>query len=175
MNKSSHRTQAHHSSPTRPIPQWTSFTDCSITENVAQGHVAVGGQRMWSPYGTSAIVDAAPGATIYIAGRQLYELGRSYFLAGTGRIEPTNRLAKEAAEDAALNVTYPGSFVRRKNEVSDGCHTNRGKQKSLGQQALAFLEIAMFTAAIRERLSKDKLPLVDGVRDAEKTTSTAYM
>jgi hypothetical protein len=32
------------------------FTGCSMSENVAQGYVAVGGQRMWGPYGTSGMV-----------------------------------------------------------------------------------------------------------------------
>jgi len=32
------------------------FIGCSMAENVAQGYVAVGGQRMWSPYGTGGMV-----------------------------------------------------------------------------------------------------------------------
>lgn len=32
------------------------FIGCSMAENVAQGYVAVGGKRMWGPYGTSGMV-----------------------------------------------------------------------------------------------------------------------
>ena len=32
------------------------FIGCSMAENVAQGYVAVGGERMWGPYGTGAMV-----------------------------------------------------------------------------------------------------------------------
>ncbi|KAK0670237.1 hypothetical protein QBC41DRAFT_222224 [Cercophora samala] len=32
------------------------FIGCSMAENVAQGYVAVGGQRLWGPYGTSGMV-----------------------------------------------------------------------------------------------------------------------
>jgi hypothetical protein len=32
------------------------FIGCSMAENVAQGYVAVGGQRMWGPYGTGGAV-----------------------------------------------------------------------------------------------------------------------
>ncbi|KAI6087664.1 hypothetical protein F4821DRAFT_258717 [Hypoxylon rubiginosum] len=32
------------------------FIGCSMGENVAQGYVAVGGKRMWGPYGTGALV-----------------------------------------------------------------------------------------------------------------------
>ena len=32
------------------------FIGCSMAENVAQGYVAVGGQRMWGPYGTGGMV-----------------------------------------------------------------------------------------------------------------------
>lgn len=32
------------------------FIGCSMGENVAQGYVAVGGQRMWGPYGTGGLV-----------------------------------------------------------------------------------------------------------------------
>jgi hypothetical protein len=32
------------------------FIGCSMAENVAQGYVAVGGQRMWGPYGTGGLV-----------------------------------------------------------------------------------------------------------------------
>ncbi|WFE19284.1 cellulose binding domain-containing protein [Solwaraspora sp. WMMD937] len=32
------------------------FIGCSMAENVAQGYVAIGGQRMWGPYGTGGAV-----------------------------------------------------------------------------------------------------------------------
>ncbi|KAG6363614.1 hypothetical protein INS49_008715 [Diaporthe citri] len=32
------------------------FIGCSMGENVAEGYVAVGGQRMWGPYGTGGLV-----------------------------------------------------------------------------------------------------------------------
>jgi hypothetical protein len=32
------------------------FIGCSMAENVAQGYVAVGGRRMWGPYGTGGLV-----------------------------------------------------------------------------------------------------------------------
>jgi hypothetical protein len=32
------------------------FIGCSMAENVAQGYVAVGGTRMWGPYGTGGLV-----------------------------------------------------------------------------------------------------------------------
>ncbi|KAK0744544.1 hypothetical protein B0T21DRAFT_407636 [Apiosordaria backusii] len=32
------------------------FIGCSMAENVAQGYVAVGGQRLWGPYGTGGMV-----------------------------------------------------------------------------------------------------------------------
>ncbi|KEY74931.1 hypothetical protein S7711_10440 [Stachybotrys chartarum IBT 7711] len=32
------------------------FIGCSMAENVAQGYIAVGGQRMWGPYGTGGAV-----------------------------------------------------------------------------------------------------------------------
>lgn len=32
------------------------FIGCSMGENVAQGYVTVGGQRMWGPYGTGGLV-----------------------------------------------------------------------------------------------------------------------
>lgn len=32
------------------------FIGCSMSENVAQGYVAVGGKHMWGPYGTGGLV-----------------------------------------------------------------------------------------------------------------------
>ncbi|MEU6782756.1 cellulose-binding domain-containing protein [Nonomuraea angiospora] len=32
------------------------FIGCSMAENVAQGYVAIGGRRMWGPYGTGGLV-----------------------------------------------------------------------------------------------------------------------
>ena len=168
------------------------FIGCSMAENVAQGYVAVGGERMWGPYGTGAMVvqswtdpnsaswqlfdrqatqngkptavwvqicifaqagattqevtqlienarqHAAPDAEIYITGQPLYEGGQDCFLAGAGGAEMTDDLARQAAEDPALNVTYPGSFLLRQGEVADGCHANTAGQQSLGNQALEF-------------------------------------
>jgi hypothetical protein len=48
--------------PTTPGPTPTGgantmgFIGCSMAENVAQGYVAVGGRRMWGPYGTGGLV-----------------------------------------------------------------------------------------------------------------------
>ena len=166
------------------------FIGCSMAENVAQGYVAVGGTRMWGPYGTGGAVvqswtntnsaswqsfdrqaaqngkpdtvwvmicifaqasanyeevkklianareHAAPDAQIYITGQPLYEDGGTCFLAGAGGPEHTDDLAKQAAEDPALNVTYPGQFWLKSGEVADTCHANTVGQRSLGQQAL---------------------------------------
>ncbi|KAF5492216.1 hypothetical protein CGCS363_v010592 [Colletotrichum siamense] len=38
------------------------FIGCSMAENVAQGYVAVGGTRMWGPYGTGGAVNGKPSA-----------------------------------------------------------------------------------------------------------------
>ncbi|KAI0020193.1 hypothetical protein F4780DRAFT_779749 [Xylariomycetidae sp. FL0641] len=50
-----------------PADHSMGFIGCSMGENVAQGYVAVGGKRMWGPYGTGGLVvqswtdpDAAP-------------------------------------------------------------------------------------------------------------------
>ena len=37
-------------------PKSMGFIGCSMAENVAQGYVAVGGTRMWGPYGTGGLV-----------------------------------------------------------------------------------------------------------------------
>jgi hypothetical protein len=45
--------------PSTPPPSGTNsmgFIGCSMAENVAQGYVAVGGTRMWGPYGTGGLV-----------------------------------------------------------------------------------------------------------------------
>jgi hypothetical protein len=47
------------SSPSTPPatgPRSMGFIGCSMAENVAQGYTAVGGQRMWGPYGTGGMV-----------------------------------------------------------------------------------------------------------------------
>ncbi|PGH13275.1 hypothetical protein AJ80_06385 [Polytolypa hystricis UAMH7299] len=163
--------------PTNPARSM-GFIGCSMAENVAQGYVAVGGQRMWGPYGTGALLfdqqaaqhgqptavwvqicifaqngatydevkqlianarqHAAPDATIYISGQPLYEGGNICFLAGPNGPQLTDSLAQQAAADASQNVIYPGAFILRNGEVSDGCHANTAGQQSLGQQALAF-------------------------------------
>jgi hypothetical protein len=169
------------------------FIGCSMAENVAQGYVAVGGQRMWGPYGTGGMVvqswttttsaswklfdtqvakygkptavwvqvcifanpgatyeevktiisnarqHAAPGAQIYITGQPTYpDNPSSCTLAGPTGPVLTETLAKQAAADTALNVTYPGAFKLMKGEETDGCHANTAGQASLGKQALAF-------------------------------------
>jgi hypothetical protein len=168
------------------------FIGCSMAENVAQGYRAVGGTRMWGPYGTGGLVvqswtdpnssawqkfdqqasrfgrptavwvqlcifswsgatydevkrlianarqHAAAGATIYITGQPLYDPGQTCFLAGANGPQLTDNLAKQAGADATQNVTYPGAFRLRSNEVADGCHANTAGQQSLGRQAMAF-------------------------------------
>jgi hypothetical protein len=42
--------------PTTGGPRSMGFIGCSMAENVAQGYVAVGGTRMWGPYGTGGLV-----------------------------------------------------------------------------------------------------------------------
>jgi hypothetical protein len=182
---------AQQTTPTA-APKSMGFIGCSMAENVAQGYVAVGGQRMWGPYGTGALVvqswtnnnaqawrlfdqqvarngkptavwvqicifaqagatmaevkqlvanareHAAPGAQIYLTGQPLYDPGRECFLAGNGGAAMTDNLAKQAAADTTLNVTYPGAFHLKAAEVQDGCHANTAGQRALGQQALAF-------------------------------------
>ena len=39
-----------------PAANSMGFIGCSMAENAAQGYVAVGGTRMWGPYGTSGMV-----------------------------------------------------------------------------------------------------------------------
>jgi hypothetical protein len=168
------------------------FIGCSMAENVSQGYRAVGGTRMWGPYGTGGLVvqswtdpnssawqkfdqqasrfgrptavwvqicifaqngatydevkrlianarqHAAPGATIYISGQPLYDPGRTCFLAGANGPQLTDNLARQAAADSTQNVTYPGAFRLRSNEVADGCHANTAGQQSLGRQAMTF-------------------------------------
>ncbi|KAF2006631.1 hypothetical protein P154DRAFT_481459 [Amniculicola lignicola CBS 123094] len=42
--------------PTAEAAKSMGFIGCSMAENVAQGYVAVQGQRMWGPYGTGGMV-----------------------------------------------------------------------------------------------------------------------
>ncbi|KAI1415740.1 hypothetical protein F5Y13DRAFT_156710 [Hypoxylon sp. FL1857] len=168
------------------------FIGCSMAENVAQGYVAVGGQRMWGPYGTGGMVvqswtsnsspswrlfdqqvtkygkpaavwvqvcifqnpgvkydevkqiianarsHAAPDALVYVTGQPLYPDGGTCALAGADGPKLTDDMAKRAAADTTLNVTYAGAFVLRQGEVQDGCHANASGQKSLGNQAVQF-------------------------------------
>ncbi|KAI0839024.1 hypothetical protein F5Y06DRAFT_267218 [Hypoxylon sp. FL0890] len=81
---------------------------------------------------------AAPDATIYVTGQPLYPDGGTCFLAGANGPKVTDDMAKQAAADTTLNVTYPGAFVLRQGEVQDGCHANAGGQRSLGNQAIQF-------------------------------------
>ncbi|MEO3808130.1 cellulose-binding domain-containing protein [Sphaerisporangium sp. B11E5] len=167
------------------------FIGCSMAENVAQGYRAVGGTRMWGPYGTGGMVvqswtdtnssswrlfdqqasrygrpntvwiqicvfnanatydevkrmianarqHAASGARIIISGQPLYDQGQTCFLAGANGPQLTDSLARQAAADSTQNVTYPGAFRLRPNEVSDGCHANTAGQQSLGRQAIGY-------------------------------------
>jgi hypothetical protein len=168
------------------------FIGCSMAENVAQGYRAVGGTRMWGPYGTGGLVvqswtntnssawqmfdqqvarfgrptavwvqicifsqngatanevrqmianarqHAAAGASIIISGQPLYPEGNVCFLAGANGPQLTDNLARQAAADASLNVTYPGVFTLRNSEVADGCHANTTGQQALGRQARGF-------------------------------------
>ncbi|KAK0734786.1 hypothetical protein B0T26DRAFT_689645 [Lasiosphaeria miniovina] len=82
---------------------------------------------------------AAPGAQILITGQPIYpDNPTSCFLAGANGPQLTVNLAKQAAADQSLNVTYPGEFKLMKGEVQDGCHANTAGQLSLGKQAIAF-------------------------------------
>ncbi|AUX36782.1 MULTISPECIES: SGNH/GDSL hydrolase family protein [Sorangium] len=82
---------------------------------------------------------AAPGATIYVTGQPLYESGWTCDLAGSGGPELTDRLARQAAADATLNVIYPGSFGRLgRGTTADSCHPNAAGQQLLGNQAVGF-------------------------------------
>ena len=82
---------------------------------------------------------SAPEARIYITGQPVYpDNPTSCFLAGASGPEMTEGLAKKAAEDPALNVTYPGAFKLKRGEVQDGCHANTAGQASLGKQAIVF-------------------------------------
>ncbi|MEV6301181.1 cellulose-binding domain-containing protein [Actinoplanes sp. NPDC051861] len=42
--------------PGTGTPNSMGFIGCSMAENVSQGYVAVGGRRMWGPYGTGGLV-----------------------------------------------------------------------------------------------------------------------
>lgn len=87
----------------------------------------------------NARTHAAPGAQIFITGQPIYpDNPASCFLAGATGPQMTEDLAKKAAADASLNVTYPGPFKLMKGEVQDGCHANTAGQRSLGTQAKAF-------------------------------------
>lgn len=81
---------------------------------------------------------AASNATVYITGQPLYDAGQTCFLAGAKGPENTDALAKQAGDDKALGVIYPGAFKLHVGEVQDGCHANSAGQLSLGKQALAF-------------------------------------
>ncbi|KAK3311770.1 hypothetical protein B0H66DRAFT_613422 [Apodospora peruviana] len=80
---------------------------------------------------------AAPGAAIYITDQPVYEGDSTGTLAGANGPELTESLAKQAAADASLNVTYPGQLLKE-DEVANGCHANTAGQASLGKQGVAF-------------------------------------
>src|SRR5690606_14276847 len=77
----------------------------------------------------------APDANIYITGQPVYDDPNSCFLAGNGGPDKTDRIAKETAEDASLNLVYPGALgPLASSESSDGCHTNQQGSLKLGEQ-----------------------------------------
>jgi len=86
----------------------------------------------------NARLHAASGAQIFITGQPLYDPGQVCQLAGANGPQLTDSLARQAGSDATQNVTYPGAFRLRPNEVADGCHANTAGQQSLGRQAIAF-------------------------------------
>ena len=87
----------------------------------------------------NARLHAAPGAVVYVTGQPGYEDGGVCERAGADGPEITAGMAKRAAEDAALNVTWPGEFRLAKGEVlADGCHANAAGLEALGRQAVAF-------------------------------------
>jgi len=84
----------------------------------------------------------APGAHIYITGEPLYTPGWTCTLAGPGGPELTDQLARDAASDPSLDVTYAGTFIldpgTTPSEVSsDTCHGSAVGDTALGNQAVA--------------------------------------
>lgn len=78
----------------------------------------------------------APNAKLYITGQPL-NTGTDCNLAGNGGAALTDSIAKQAAQDASLNVTYAGTFgPLTVAQRSDGCHANADGQKLLGQQVI---------------------------------------
>ena len=78
----------------------------------------------------------APNAKLYITGQPL-NTGTDCNLAGDGGAALTDSMAKQAAQDANLGVTYAGTFgPLTVAQRSDGCHANGDGQKLLGQQVI---------------------------------------
>lgn len=87
----------------------------------------------------NARTHAAPDAMIYITGQPIYpDNPASCFLAGADGPVLTETLAKQAAADTTVNVTYLGALELEIGESSDGCHANMAGQKLLGAQAVKF-------------------------------------
>jgi hypothetical protein len=82
---------------------------------------------------------AAPGATIFITGQPLYEPNWECTLAGNTGPQRTDELARQAANDPAQNVIYPGTFgPLGQSTTRDTCHANGPGQELLGDQAVSF-------------------------------------
>lgn len=74
-------------------------------------------------------------ANIYISGQPVYDNPNSCFLAGDGGPDKTDRIAKEAGDDAGLDVTYLGKLgPLSSSQSSDGCHANNSGMTVLGKQ-----------------------------------------
>ena len=84
----------------------------------------------------------APGANIHITGQPFYNAGHTCSISGDSGPELTDQLAREAASDASLNVTYAGTFSldasTSPSEVSsDTCNALSAGELALGNQAVA--------------------------------------
>jgi hypothetical protein len=80
---------------------------------------------------------AAEDVKIYISGQPLYAEGNVCFIAGADGPELTDDLAKQAGDDASLDVEYVGTFTLKNSEVmADGCHANAAGEVALGNQAV---------------------------------------
>lgn len=83
----------------------------------------------------SNVRQRVPNANIYISGQPVYDDPNSCFLAGNGGPDKTDRIAREAANDSSLNISFAGTLgPLAGNENSDGCHANDAGRRVLGQQ-----------------------------------------
>jgi hypothetical protein len=79
---------------------------------------------------------AAEDAHIYISGQPLYPEGNVCTIAGADGPQLTDDLARQAGDDASLNVEYVGTFTLKNSETNDGCHANSAGEIALGNQAV---------------------------------------